>query len=281
MPEKPEQQLVNPDELTGEQTPTDQNELTEEQRKSIGKVMNYLQNEGYSRAIFQVKPILRELDPALHKEFGLNLAWLFGGAPLFNNLKHFDENDHPDFIRALIESKHGETVPANIDKFRGTDHRAAFSLLIEEIKSNPAKAKQIAMAIEDNLEKFQGLDSEEAATNLIGVGQGGVVLRNLEKFPGLNHKDTALKIIEAGKAGVGESANIIGYFDNFNFQESDHPEIANALLEAGLGAELGVIIDKFSGLDQETIDKATGSWEEKSRDWDEQKKKDFKRYFRA
>ena len=93
---------------------------------------------------------------------------------------------HQKIAKLLIEKRYWLAVAQNLEKFEGLDSEFA-ELLIE---------KGYLVTLAKNLEKFKGLDHKKIAELLIEKGFWLTLAKNLEKFKGLDHKKIAKLLIE-------------------------------------------------------------------------------------
>ena len=159
---------------------------------------------------------------------------------------------HKKIAKLLIEKGNNHAVYAlaeNLEKFEGLDSEIA-KLLIE--KGN----NHAVYALTQNLEKFEGLDSEFAEL-LIKIWYWSDVAKNLEKFEGLDHKKIAELLIRKRQRYV-----IPKNLEKFEGLDS---KIAELIIEKGPHRAVSALannLEKFEGLNSETAKLLTekGYW---------------------
>ena len=159
---------------------------------------------------------------------------------------------HKKIAKLLIEKGNNHAVYAlaeNLEKFEGLDSEIA-KLLIE--KGNNHAVYTLAQ----NLEKFEGLDSEFAEL-LIKIWYWSDVAKNLEKFEGLDHKKIAELLIRKRQRYV-----IPKNLEKFEGLDS---KIAELIIEKGPHRAVSALannLEKFEGLNSETAKLLTekGYW---------------------
>ena len=159
---------------------------------------------------------------------------------------------HKKIAKLLIEKGNNHAVYAlaeNLEKFEGLDSEIA-ELLIE--KGN----NHAVYALAQNLEKFEGLDSEFAEL-LIKIWYWSDVAKNLEKFEGLDHKKIAELLIRERQRYV-----IPKNLEKFEGLDS---KIAELIIEKGPHRAVSALannLEKFEGLNSETAKLLTekGYW---------------------
>ena len=159
---------------------------------------------------------------------------------------------HKKIAKLLIEKGNNHAVYAlveNLEKFEGRDSEIA-ELLIE--KGN----NHAVYALAQNLEKFEGLDSEFAEL-LIKIWYWSDVAKNLEKFEGLDHKKIAELLIRERQRYV-----IPKNLEKFEGLDS---KIAELIIEKGPHRAVSALannLEKFEGLNSETAKLLTekGYW---------------------
>jgi len=159
---------------------------------------------------------------------------------------------HKKIAKLLIEKGNNHAVYAlaeNLEKFEGLDSEIA-ELLIE--KGN----NHAVYALAQNLEKFEGLDSEFAEL-LIKIWYWSDVAKNLEKFEGLDHKKIAELLIRERQRYV-----IPKNLEKFKGLDS---KIAELIIEKGPHRAVSALannLEKFEGLNSETAKLLTekGYW---------------------
>ena len=159
---------------------------------------------------------------------------------------------HKKIAKLLIEKGNNHAVYAlaeNLEKFEGLDSEIA-KLLIE--KGN----NHAVYALAQNLEKFEGLDSEFAEL-LIKIWYWSDVAKNLEKFEGLDHKKIAELLIRKRQRYV-----IPKNLEKFEGLDS---KIAELIIEKGPHRAVSALannLEKFEGLNSETAKLLTekGYW---------------------
>ena len=159
---------------------------------------------------------------------------------------------HKKIAKLLIEKGNNHAVYAlaeNLEKFEGLDSEIA-ELLIE--KGN----NHAVYALAQNLEKFEGLDSVFAEL-LIKIWYWSDVAKNLEKFEGLDHKKIAELLIRERQRYV-----IPKNLEKFEGLDS---KIAELIIEKGPHRAVSALannLEKFEGLNSETAKLLTekGYW---------------------
>ena len=159
---------------------------------------------------------------------------------------------HKKIAKLLIEKGNNHAVYAlaeNLEKFEGLDSEIA-ELLIE--KGN----NHAVYALAQNLEKFEGLDSEFAEL-LIKIWYWSDVAKNLEKFEGLDHKKIAELLIRERQRYV-----IPKNLEKFEGLDS---KIAELIIEKGPHRAVSALannLEKFERLNSETAKLLTekGYW---------------------
>ena len=107
------------------------------------------------------------------------------------------ENIHEDLEKDILEYISHSEEPENLkidrilEKSKGVSHKKIAKLLIE--KGN----RDAVYALAENLEKFEGLNSETAKL-LIEKGRSSTVAENLEKFEGAEREKIADPFIKKG-----------------------------------------------------------------------------------
>ena len=143
---------------------------------------------------------------------------------------------HQKIAKILIEKGYWLAVAQNLEKFEGLDSEFA-ELLIES---------GWWAAIAGSLEKFEGLDHKKIAKILIEKGRWTAVTLNLEKFEGIDYQKIAELLIESGWWPA-----IAGNLEKF--EGLDHKKIAELLIEKGDWIALAENLEKFEGLDYQKI----------------------------
>ena len=159
---------------------------------------------------------------------------------------------HKKIAKLLIEKGNNHAVYAlaeNLEKFEGLDSEIV-ELLIE--KGN----NHAVYALAQNLEKFEGLDSEFAEL-LIKIWYWSDVAKNLEKFEGLDDKKIAELLIRERQRYV-----IPKNLEKFEGLDS---KIAELIIEKGPHRAVSALannLEKFEGLNSETAKLLTekGYW---------------------
>jgi len=159
---------------------------------------------------------------------------------------------HKKIAKLLIEKGNNHAVYAlaeNLEKFEGLDSEIA-KLLIE--KGN----NHAVYALAQNLEKVEGLDSEFAEL-LIKIWYWSDVAKNLEEFEGLDHKKIAELLIRKRQRYV-----IPKNLEKFEGLDS---KIAELIIEKGPHRAVSALannLEKFEGLNSETAKLLTekGYW---------------------
>ena len=152
-----------------------------------------------------------------------------------------------DILEYILHSEEPEDLKIDriLEKSKGVSHKKIAKLLIE--KGN----NHAVYALAENLEKFEGLDSEIAEL-LIEKGNNHAVYalaQNLEKFEGIDYQKIAELLIEKG---VGES-----FVRNLEkFEGIDYQKIAELLIEKGSNHDINFFVgnlEKFEGIDYQKI----------------------------
>ena len=148
---------------------------------------------------------------------------------------------HKKIAKLLIEKGNNHAVYAltqNLEKFEGLDSEFAELLIKIWYWSDVAK----------NLEKFEGLDHKKIAELLIRKRQRYVIPKNLEKFEGLDSKIAELIIEKGPHRAVSALANNLEKFEGLN------SETAKLLTEKGYWSVVINNLKKFEKLDSETVE---------------------------
>ena len=174
---------------------------------------------------------------------------------------------HQKIAKLLIEKRYWLAVAQNLEKFEGLDSEFA-ELLIE---------KGYLVTLAKNLEKFKGLDHKKIAKLLIERESWYPVTENLEKFKGLDSEIAEL-LIEKRYYWVALAENLE------KFEGLDHKKIAELLVEKETRFTVDIFtnnLEKLKGLDSKTVEllikkvrearqrKWEKKWEEK---WEKQNK---------
>lgn len=144
-----------------------------------------------------------------------------------------------DFATYLLESGRRGVVALieNLDKFQGLNHQEIASEMIE---------MEQGFQLLKNIDKFNGLDHQDIISKLIEIDFGSLVAKHLDKLNVLNHQDIALKLIRK-RSGV----DVIENLDKFH--GLDNKIIVSCLIKHRLGGSVAVNLDKFLDLDCQDI----------------------------
>ena len=158
------------------------------------------------------------------------------------------ENIPQDLAKDILELEyisHSEEledlqIDRILEKSKGVSHQKIAKILIE---------KGYWLAVAQNLEKFEGLDSEFAEL-LIESGWWAAIAGSLEKFEGLDHKKIAKILIEKGR-WTAVTLNLE------KFEGIDYQKIAELLIEKEdwfTARDFIHNLEKFEKLDSETVE---------------------------
>lgn len=213
--------------------------------------------QGYSVARYLEK--FPNLD---HKRLADRLIENGEGDAVAEHLDKFNGLNHAALAEELITRHRGDSVACNLDKFIGVDHNKIAAAIL---KINPH-------TLAYRLGKFRGLDGQ-IATGLIEAGESELVMNNFTSFDGLD-SDFARKMIESGlidrlaanlrqfnnlEARLASALISGGYSETVirdikSFSESDHPQIAESLLDDPYTDQsLVANLEKFKGLDHNRL----------------------------
>ncbi|MEK7535700.1 MAG: hypothetical protein AAB590_01650 [Patescibacteria group bacterium] len=153
-------------------------------------------------------------------------------------LAGIDSALHRKTALELIYLRDSENVLSNLGYFKNLDPREVITELLKEKQSH---------LILKHLERFKGIDLQEVIIKLIEIGRGEEVVDHLTKLPNVN-KAIAFKLIEKGFAwAVARNLEKLPLLN--------HQEIAAKMIETGQGQRVYLTLEKFKGLDAETLAK--------------------------
>ncbi len=165
-------------------------------------------------------PLISSVADNLEKFQGVDHTQLFNTLladndteTIIRNIDKFPEANQQQFVDSII----------NVEPFYGnrtlSDNLAKFQHIDREKLSESLLQKRVYWMVTENLDYFSHLKPLELADRLMKEESGfGAIAANLEKFEGLDHQALALEIVEkADPSGFGEFIKNIDKFGSIDY----------------------------------------------------------------